>query len=164
MQAHTANSTEGVFACRSWMLSLTEVEVRKGADLPKPPQERGGACRSQVTDAASLAFMQAHASAEMKVCGEPVFRRATKPQRLDAEGPLCTFIRVVKDASSTVATPFVSPGPCSAIERRGVWNGSTPSAMTETKIHAEVATGRTWGRSWSKEEVTGGRGVVALIS
>ena len=42
------------------------------------------------------------------------FSGATKPWRLDAEGPLCTFIRV-KDASSTVATTFVSPCPCSAI-------------------------------------------------
>ena len=43
-------------------------------DLPKPPRERGGACRSQMTDAALLEFMQAYASEEMKVCGEPVFR------------------------------------------------------------------------------------------
>ena len=164
MQAHTANSTEGVFACRSWMLSLTEVEVRKGADLPKPPQERGGACRSQVTDAASLAFMQAHASAEMKVCGEPVFRRATKPQRLDAEGPLCSFIRMVKDASWMVAIPFESPGPCSAIGRAGVRNGFTPGAMVDTKIYAGVASGRKGGRSWSNEVVAVGSGVVALIS
>ena len=77
MQAHTTSSAEGVFPCRNWMLGLTEVEVRRGADLPKSPLERGGACCSQMVDAALLAFMQAHTSAEMKICGEPVSRSAT---------------------------------------------------------------------------------------
>ena len=51
----------------------------EGADLPKPPQERGGACRSQTSDPALLYFIRAQASAETKVCEEPVSRRATRP-------------------------------------------------------------------------------------
>ena len=36
------------------------------------------------------------------------------------------MILVVKGASSTVAIPFVRPGPCSAIEGGGVREASTP--------------------------------------
>ena len=57
------------------MLSRTEVEVRRGAGLPKPPQERG----EQMSDAALLCFMLVQVSAEIDVCGEPGCRRATRP-------------------------------------------------------------------------------------
>ena len=73
------------------MLSRTEVEVRRGTDLPKPPDARGGAFRSEASDAALLCFMRAQASAEMNVCGELVSRRATRPYMLEAGGPLCTL-------------------------------------------------------------------------
>ena len=65
MHAQTASSAEGVSSCKNWMLSLTKVEVRRGVDLPKPPPERGGACRSQTSDPALLYFMRFQASAEM---------------------------------------------------------------------------------------------------
>lgn len=36
----------------NWLLTRAEVEVRRGVGTPKPPQERGGACRSQIPDIA----------------------------------------------------------------------------------------------------------------
>ena len=66
--AQTASSGEGLSPCRNWMLSGTEIEVR-GADLPKSPQERGGACCSQAFDPALLCFMRAQAAADMNVRG-----------------------------------------------------------------------------------------------
>ena len=77
--AQTASSAEGVSPCRNWMLSRTEVEVRRGADLSKFPQERGGTCRSKTSDPALLTFMRAQASAEINVRGEPMSRRASRP-------------------------------------------------------------------------------------
>ena len=50
MHAQTEGSAEGVLPCRNWTLRRAEVEVRRGADLSKPPQERGGARRSQTSD------------------------------------------------------------------------------------------------------------------
>ena len=48
------------------------------AGFSKPPQERGAAWCLQVVVAAPQVFIRAHASAEMKVCGEPVSRRAIR--------------------------------------------------------------------------------------
>ena len=79
MHAHTASTAEGVLPFQNWMLSRRQVDVRRGADLPEPLQERGGACRLQMPDAALLYFMGGQASAEMKVWGESVSRRATRP-------------------------------------------------------------------------------------
>ena len=78
MHAQAASSAKGVSPCGNWMLSRSEVEVRRGGDSPKPPQNRGGACRSQASNPALLCFMRAQASAEMNACGEPVSRRAIK--------------------------------------------------------------------------------------
>ena len=41
MQAHTAREHVGSLSRKNWTLRRMLVEVRKGADSPKPPQERG---------------------------------------------------------------------------------------------------------------------------
>ena len=56
------------------------------------------------------------ASAEIKTCGEPVSKRATRPQREAAVDPLCALIRVVKEASSTVMMPSKRRGSCSGMK------------------------------------------------
>ena len=136
----------------------------EGGKFAETFQERGGACRSRTSDPALLYFMRAQASAQIKVCGEAVCRRDTRPLGPMAEGPLCALILVMKEASSMVAMPFERPGPCSAIGGGGVSEGSSPGVTVETKVHAGVVSGRKGGRRRSSTEVPVGGAMVALIS
>ena len=163
MHSKTMSSDEGVSPCRNWTLSRTEVEVRMGADLPKPPQERGGACRSQASDPGLLYFMRAQASAETEsvesrcpggLLGRNGWRRRVR----------WVLILVVMEASSMVAMPFDRPGLRSAIKGGGVSEGSGPRVLVKTKVHAGVVSGMIGGRSWSSTEVPVGGAMVALIS
>ena len=43
MHAHMASSGEGVSPRKNWTLSRTEVDARRRAVFPKPPQKRGAA-------------------------------------------------------------------------------------------------------------------------
>lgn len=121
MQAHTARAAVGVLVLESdrinWMLRRMESEVVRGAAVPKPPQERGWACRMHWSDAELDAFSCSTAVAVMNDWGEPVSSRATRVQRFVAVGPLCTRTFVVNEESSTVSTPPVRHGPCSGIVR-----------------------------------------------
>ena len=67
----------GEVPLRNCTLRRMESEVVRGAEVPKPPHERGAPCRSHASVAAPQAFSVSTASAEMKVCGEPVSNRAT---------------------------------------------------------------------------------------
>lgn len=42
MHVHTTRSTEEALPCKNWMLNRTDVEVRRRADLPKPPPRTRG--------------------------------------------------------------------------------------------------------------------------
>ena len=99
------------------MLKRMDAEVVRGRKVPKPPQERGDACRMHASEAEWDAFRCSTAAAVMNDWGEPVSSRATRSQRLVALGPLCTRTFVVNDESSTVRAPPVRHGPCSGIGR-----------------------------------------------
>ena len=51
-QAHTAREHVGSLSWKDWTFRRMLVEVRKGADSPKPPQERGLQGRSHAAEAA----------------------------------------------------------------------------------------------------------------
>ena len=90
----------------------------RGAEVPKPPHDRGAACCSHRCVAAPQSFILSTTSAEMKDLGEPVSRRSTVMYRNVASGLLCTLALVVKDVSSPVMIPPVRSGPYSG--RAGV--------------------------------------------
>ena len=94
------------FECINWMLKRMDAEVVRGAEVPKPPQERGEACRLHASEAEWEAFRCSTAAG-------PLGRK-----RVVALGPLCTRTFVVNNESSTVRTPPVRHGPCSGIGRR----------------------------------------------
>ena len=50
--------------CINWMLKRMDAEVVRGAKVPKPPQERGEACRMHASEAEWEAFR----------CGPPRLR------------------------------------------------------------------------------------------
>ena len=56
-----------------------------------------------MAEAAPARFMRSSAWVLMKVCGEPVSRRATQPS-CTATGSLCILILVVEEESSIVIT------------------------------------------------------------
>ena len=76
-----------------------------------------------------------------------------------------TFIRVVKDASSTVTIPPKRLGPCSVRDGKGL-EGSASAVTAETGVweHAGGASGKKGGRNRSNVDVEVGVGWVTLIS
>ena len=112
MQAHTARAAVGVETRepvrRNWTLSRKEA-------VPKLPRERGASCRTHMVVAAPQACSCSTAPAAMDDWGEPVSNRATMLHRVVAVGPLCTFILVVHEESSTVRMSLWRHGPCSGI-------------------------------------------------
>ena len=58
---------------------------------------------------------------------------------------MCTLILIVKEASSTVATPLERPGPCSAIREGSAGGRTAPDEIAETKVCGGVTSGRRWG-------------------
>ena len=111
--AHTASDTVGRSSWKNCTLRRTVVEIWRGGDLLNPPQDLGGVCRSQMSEAAPARFILSSAWVLIKVCGEPVPKRATQPN-CTATGPLCTLILVVKEESSIVTTPATRQCPYSA--------------------------------------------------
>ena len=77
--AHTAIDAVGRSSWKNYTLRRTVVEVCRGGDLPKPPQDLDGVCRSQMAEAAPARSMLSNAWVLIKVCSEPVFKRATQP-------------------------------------------------------------------------------------
>ena len=77
IHAHTAKAAVEEVPLRNCTLSRMEPEVMRGAKVPKPSHERGAPRRTHISVAASQALSLSSASAEMKVCGEPVSIRAT---------------------------------------------------------------------------------------
>ena len=57
---------------------------------------------------------------------------------MEAEGPLCTSILVVKEASWTVAMPFERLDACLAIGGGGVSELSSPRVTVKTKVNPEL--------------------------
>ena len=104
------------------------VEVRKGADSPKPPQERGLQRRSYAAESAPTKSVRSNTSRRMKVLGDPVSRSATHLQGAMTSPPLCIAILAVKETSSSVTVPSTRQGPCSDNER----TGSMPEAISKT--------------------------------
>lgn len=172
MHAHTASAAVGVVVveseCVNCMLRRMESEVVRGAEVPNPPHERGGACRMHASEAEWEAFRRSTAAAVMNDWGEPVSSRATRPQRLVAVGPLCTRTFVVNDESSTVRTPPMRQGPCSGIGRweavRQV-DAAAETAETEGNWLTGGGSGVKGGRGRPSGEVGVGAGWVgALVS
>lgn len=79
------------------MLQLTEVEVRRGRDLPKPTHNWSGVRRSRPVEATPAALVLSTSSLSMEVLGSsvPVSQRATKPT-VRRRGAI-DFDRVMKD-------------------------------------------------------------------
>ena len=88
MQAHTARAAVGVVVveseCINWMLKRMDAEVVRGEEVPKPPQERGEACRMHASEAEWEVLRCFTAAAVMNDWGEPVSSRATRSQRVVA--------------------------------------------------------------------------------
>ena len=72
------------FECINWMLKRMDAEVVRGKEVPKPPQERGEACRMHASEAEWEVFSCSTAAALMNDWGEPVSSRDTRSQRLVA--------------------------------------------------------------------------------
>ena len=68
--------TRRFIVAENWTLRWMLVEVRKGADSPKPPQERGLKDRSHAAEAAPTKSIRSNTSRRIKVWGEPVSRSA----------------------------------------------------------------------------------------
>ena len=66
----------------------------------------------------------------VKVCGEPVSKRATQSSST-ATGPLWILILVVKEESSIVTTPATRQGPCS-VSKGGCWLERTVDITART--------------------------------
>ena len=107
--AHTASDPVGVSPWKNCMLKRTVAEVSRGGYLPKLPQDLGGMCSSQVAEAAPTRSIQSNARVIMKVCGEPVSKRATHLSCRTAR-PLWILILVVKEDSPMVTTPATRQG------------------------------------------------------
>ena len=110
MYAHTAKEAVERSPRRNWTLRRMDLEVRRGAEVPKPPHDRGVETRSDDGVPAPAVCSRLHAPSLMKDCGEPVSRRATQGNVVVAVGPLWICTRVVKDASSTVTMPSTRQG------------------------------------------------------
>ena len=95
------------------MLKRTVVDVCKGGDLPKTPQDRGGVRVSQIVVAVPERIMRSQAWCEMNDWREPVSKRAMHPNWEEA-GPLWILILVVNEEWSTVTILGTRHGPCSA--------------------------------------------------
>ena len=80
------------------------VEVCKGGDSPKPPQDRGGVCVSQIVVAAPDRTMCSQALRVINDWGEPVSKRATQPNWADVR-PLWILILVVNVERSIETIP-----------------------------------------------------------
>ena len=118
-QAHTAREHVGSLSRKNWTLRWMLVEVRKGADSPKPPQERGLQGRSHTTEAAPTKSRRSNTSRRMNVWGEPVSRSATHLLGAMASPPLYIAILLVNETSSSVTVPPTRQGPCSDSARSG---------------------------------------------
>lgn len=77
MHPHTTRMAVGEVPLRNCTLRRMEPEVVRGAEVAKPPYERQTSCRSHMSVAAPQAFNLSNTSAEMNICGEPIYRRAT---------------------------------------------------------------------------------------
>ena len=64
---HAAREHVGLFSRENWMLRRMRVAVRKGADSPKPPQERELLGRSDADKAAPASSIRSNTSRQMKV-------------------------------------------------------------------------------------------------
>ena len=65
--AHSAREHVGSFFRKKWTLRRMRVAVRKGADSPKPPQERELLGRSDADKAAPTSSIRSNTSRQMKV-------------------------------------------------------------------------------------------------
>ena len=113
MYTRTASDAVGRSWCKNCMLKRTVVDVCKGGDLPKPPQDRWGGRISQMVVTAPERTMCSQAWFEMNDWGEPVSKRAMHPN-WEEEGPLWILILVVIEEWSMVMIPGTRHGPCSA--------------------------------------------------
>ena len=152
-QAHTARELVGCSARKNWTLKRTRVEVRRGADLPNRPQERGAEPCSQLTAAAPPVSICSKTSRRRKVWGEPVSRSATQPKTVEAVVPLCTVLLVVKEAPSSVIVPPTRPGPCSGNEGVSAGVGAAQEATASTSGLSSASVSEKWvenseGRPW----------------
>ena len=66
--AHTAREHVGSFSRENWTLRRMQVAVRKGADSPKLPQERGLLGRSHADKATPTNIIRSSTSRRMQVC------------------------------------------------------------------------------------------------
>ena len=66
-QAHTARDQVGSLSRRNWRLKRKLIEVGKGADSPKLPQERGLQGRSHATEEAPTKSTRSNTPRRMKV-------------------------------------------------------------------------------------------------
>ena len=89
------------------------MEVCKGGDSPKPPQDRGGVGVSQTIVAAADRTMCSQALRVMNDWGELVSKRATQPNWANVR-PLWILNLVVNVEWSTDTIPGTSHGRCSA--------------------------------------------------
>ena len=96
---HTASDAVGWSSRENWTRKRAAVGVWRGGDLANPPQDLGGVYRSQMAEAAPARFMLSSEWVLMKVCGEPVSKRATRLS-FTATRRLWMLILMVKEESS----------------------------------------------------------------
>lgn len=114
--------------------------MRRGAGFPKRPQERKCACHYRVSDPTLSFFVRFQASVEMKVCGERVSTTAIRRLWSNTEGPRCTLIVMVNEASLPVMVSLERPGLCSACSARsgqGLKRESIACKMADTNQHVQ---------------------------
>ena len=96
-QTHTAREHVGSLSRKNWTLRRMLAKVRKGADSPKPPQQRGLQGHSHTAESALTKSIRSNTSRRMKVWGKPVSGSATHLQGAMASPPLCIAILVVNE-------------------------------------------------------------------
>ena len=103
------------------------VEVRKGADSPKPPQERRLQGRSHAAETVATRSIRSNTSRRMKVWGEPVSRRATHLYSAMASPPLCIAILVVNETSLASQYPRRGRGRVLTAQGQGIRQTPSPN-------------------------------------
>ena len=128
-QAHTARKHVGSSAQKKWTLRRTLVEVCRGADSPKPPQDRGAHFRSHATDAACphREHVIQYVASDEGLWGTSVKEHHATIWR---EGVSSTVnpIFMVKEALSRVMMSPTRQGPCFGIAKERSTPGVTAKA------------------------------------
>lgn len=102
-------------------MKRTDVAVRRGAEVSKPPHDRGVEAPSHRDEQALAAVSFSQACSLRKACGGPVSRITTRRNKEVVAGPLWVCTREVKDLPLTWHGPISGNGNFSTVVR---WNGN----------------------------------------